>query len=61
MPVLIYHNSGRGAQLDLDLMIELTHHPNIVGMKAGGSNIAGCLKMMIERLDADEEIKAKSA
>ena len=40
VPILVYHNAGRGAQLDMDLMLELTHHPNIAGMKAGGSNIA---------------------
>lgn len=40
VPILIYHNATRGAQLDIDLILELSHHPNIVGMKAGGSNIA---------------------
>lgn len=40
VPILIYHNATRGAQLDVDLILELSSHPNIVGMKAGGSNIA---------------------
>ena len=40
VPIYIYHNAGRGAQLDLGLMLELTRHPNIAGMKAGGSNIS---------------------
>ena len=40
VPILIYHNRGRGAELDIELLLELSHHPNIVGMKAGGSNIA---------------------
>ncbi|NKB69072.1 MAG: hypothetical protein GKR89_18545 [Candidatus Latescibacteria bacterium] len=40
VPILIYHNANRGAQLDMGLMLELSHHPNIAGMKAGGSDIA---------------------
>ena len=40
VPILIYHNASRGAQLDMAVLLELSHHPNIAGMKAGGSNIA---------------------
>lgn len=40
VPILIYNNTLRGAQLDVDLILELSHHPNIVGIKAGGSNLA---------------------
>ncbi len=40
LPIYIYHNANRGAQLDVDLLIELTGHPNVAGMKAGGSNLS---------------------
>ena len=39
VPLLIYHNATRGAQMPLDLLIELSRHTKIAGMKAGGSNI----------------------
>ena len=52
VPLFIYHNPGRGAQLDLDLMLELSHHPNIAGMKAGGRNL-GELQQLCLRSDPD--------
>ena len=52
VPVFLYHNPGRGAQLDLDLMLELSHHPNVAGMKAGGRNL-GELQQLCLRTDPD--------
>ncbi|HWL54637.1 MAG TPA: dihydrodipicolinate synthase family protein [Chthoniobacteraceae bacterium] len=40
LPLYLYHNGGRGAALSLSTMIRLSRHPNIAGMKAGGSNLA---------------------
>lgn len=40
VPLMVYHNTLRGAQMPLDLMIELSYHPKIVGMKAGGSHLS---------------------
>jgi 4-hydroxy-tetrahydrodipicolinate synthase len=51
VPVLIYHNATRGAQLDVELILELSHHPNIVGMKAGGSNLAELQRLCLFAAD----------
>ncbi|MFW6060625.1 MAG: dihydrodipicolinate synthase family protein [Phycisphaeraceae bacterium] len=40
VPVFIYHNALRGAQMPIDLLIELSSHPRIAGVKAGGSNLS---------------------
>jgi dihydrodipicolinate synthase/N-acetylneuraminate lyase len=51
VPILIYNNSSRGAELDVNLMLELTHHPNIVGMKAGGSDSAELQRLCLFAAD----------
>jgi 4-hydroxy-tetrahydrodipicolinate synthase len=39
LPVYVYQNGLRGAACDVDLCLELLEHPNVAGMKAGGSNL----------------------
>jgi 4-hydroxy-tetrahydrodipicolinate synthase len=39
LPIFLYHNALRGGQLDMDAMLQLSRHPKIAGMKAGGSNL----------------------
>jgi len=51
VPILIYHNATRGALLDTDLLIELSHHPNIAGMKAGGSDLAQLQRLCLFAAD----------
>lgn len=40
LPIFLYHNSLRGAELEVGTIIRLSQHPKIVGVKAGGSNLA---------------------
>lgn len=40
VPVYLYHNPGRGAQLSLETVFRLSRHERMAGMKAGGSNLA---------------------
>jgi 4-hydroxy-tetrahydrodipicolinate synthase len=40
VPVYVYHNPHRGAQLSLEHLLDLMRHPKVAGMKAGGSNLA---------------------
>lgn len=51
VPVLIYHNANRGALLDTDLILELSRHPNIAGMKAGGSDLAQLQRLCLFAAD----------
>lgn len=40
VPILIYHNATRGGKMSVNLISELSAHPNIIGMKAGGSQLS---------------------
>ncbi len=40
VPIVVYNNAVRGIALTVDQMLELAAHPNIIAMKAGGSNLA---------------------
>ena len=58
VPILIYQNAIRGGQVDVGLILELSSHPNIVGMKAGGGNIAELQRLC---LFADEDFAVMTA
>ena len=40
VPIVVYNNALRGIALTVEQMLELAAHPNIVAIKAGGSNLA---------------------
>jgi 4-hydroxy-tetrahydrodipicolinate synthase len=40
VPIVVYNNALRGIALTVEQMLELASHPNIVAIKAGGSNMA---------------------
>lgn len=40
IPIYLYHNTDRGAHLSIGTICRLSEHPNIAGMKAGGSHLA---------------------
>jgi len=41
VPVIIYHNPlHTGLSIDLELIVELSQHPNIIGMKDSSGNLA---------------------
>lgn len=47
IPVVVYNNALRGIALSVDQMLELASHPNIVAMKAGGSNLAELQRLIL--------------
>lgn len=51
-PLWLYHNIWRGCGLPFDVVRELSQHPNITGMKAGGVNIPELARF--STLDSDE-------
>jgi len=47
IPVTLYNNPGRGADLDDQVMLDLTQNPKCVAMKAGGSNLSQLQKLAL--------------
>lgn len=47
IPIVVYNNALRGIALTVDQMLELATHPNIVAMKAGGSNLAELQRLIL--------------
>lgn len=47
VPIVVYNNSLRGIALTVEQMLELAAHPNIVAIKAGGSNLAELQRLFL--------------
>ncbi len=47
VPIVIYDNGNRGGEVDVSLYLELSAHPNIIAMKAGGSDLARLTRLCL--------------
>ena len=47
VPIYLYHDAGRGATLSVDLMLEMLHHPNVAGIKAGGTDLGNLIPVCL--------------
>lgn len=47
VPIFLYHDAGRGAELSVDIMLDMLKHPNIAGIKAGGTNLGNLIPVCL--------------
>jgi dihydrodipicolinate synthase/N-acetylneuraminate lyase len=48
-PIWLYHNPWRGRLITTNIIAELRDHPNIHGMKVGGTNILSMIKALLQQ------------
>ncbi len=58
VPIFIYHNPHRGARQSLNQLLDLLSHPQVAGMKAGGSDLGELQRLC---LWADPDVSVMTA